>query len=88
VDALRGGSSATADLRPDPPRGDPGRLAALDVFAKKAQDENLGWCYWAGGEWCGEGYLLSIQPRKPQDPSGGPFEHRPQMEVLRKYLSP
>ena len=70
------------------PRSDPAWLALLDAFVKKAQDEKLGWCYWAGGEWWGEGYPLSIQPRKPKDAPGGPPEHRPQMEVLRKYLSP
>jgi endoglucanase len=72
------------------PRKAPGWLTVLGAYLQKAQDEHLGWCYWAAGEWWGEGYPLSVQPRKSKDTAaaGGPQEHRPQMEVLRKYLTP
>lgn len=69
------------------PRNDPGWLAALDAYVAKAREENLGWCYWAAGEWWGEGYPLSIQPPKAKGVPVEQWQDRPQMGVLKKYLA-
>ncbi|MBC7768297.1 MAG: glycoside hydrolase family 5 protein [Phycisphaerales bacterium] len=45
------------------------------------RDVWIGWTYWAGGPWWDEDYPLSIEPLSMRRP-----EHRPQMQILRRYF--
>ena len=56
-------------------------LDALLDYVRANEDVWIGWTYWAGGPWWGEGYNLSVEPANLAAP-----EDRPQMSVLVEHL--
>lgn len=60
------------------PGNDPRWLLALDKFLDMADQNCLGWFYWAGGMWWSDAYLLSLEPINGID--------RPQMQQIRQRL--
>lgn len=63
-------------------------MAALDNMMRFMDDNAdvwLGWTYWAGGGWWGDGYAFNIHPKKNVAKSE---QDRPQIQVLDKYWGP
>ncbi|MDP1664540.1 MAG: glycoside hydrolase family 5 protein [Methylobacter sp.] len=60
------------------PGNDPRWLLALDKFLDVADQNCLGWFYWAGGMWWSDAYVLSLEPINGVD--------RPQMQQIRQRL--
>ncbi len=62
------------------PRDDPRWIEVLDRFVAKLKAEGIGGTYWGGGTWFGENHLSLDAAKDGSD--------RPQMAVMRKYLTP